>query len=76
MLKCPSYVRVFSLVLAFIIFALLLCHYLLNVRGKLYRSTPENQVRVRIAGRHFMLENTLFVVTIGFLALFMSQVVR
>ncbi|KAL5495642.1 TOK1 [Sanghuangporus weigelae] len=64
----------FSLVLALVIFALLLSHYLLHVRGKSHQSTSENQVRVRIAGRHFMLENTLFVLTIGLLALFMSQV--
>ncbi|KAL5534612.1 hypothetical protein ACEPAG_1075 [Sanghuangporus baumii] len=64
----------FSLVLVFIIFALLLSHYLLHVHGKSHQSTSENQVRVRIAGRHFMLENTLFVLTIGLLALFMSQV--
>ena len=66
---------VISLLLALVIVALLLCHYLRLVWGRKQQSISENQVRVRIAGRHFMLQTTLFVLTIGLLALFMSRVV-
>ena len=68
--------RVMSLLLAGLIVALLFVHYVQYVRGRQGNARTENQKRVRVAGRHFMLENTLFVLTIGLLALFMSEVVR
>ncbi|KAH8120674.1 voltage-gated potassium channel [Phellopilus nigrolimitatus] len=61
---------VVSLLVCAVIVALLLVHYYLRLQGV----TSDRQHQVRIAGRHFMLQNTLFVGTIAILALFMSRV--
>lgn len=67
--------RVISLLFSLVIVVLLLTHYVRFVRGKKDHNPTDNQKRVRVAGRHFMLQNTLFVLTVGLLALFMSKVV-
>ncbi|KAJ4473895.1 voltage-gated potassium channel [Lentinula aciculospora] len=65
---------VMSLLLATVILGLLLLHFFLVFARDKARGPPsENQIRVRIAGRHFMIQNTLFVTTIGLLALYMSR---
>ncbi|EJD04357.1 voltage-gated potassium channel [Fomitiporia mediterranea MF3/22] len=66
---------VMSLLIVTGIVVLLLSHYYLHIRGKREQRVPlETQMSLRIAGRHFMLQNTLFVTTIGLLALVMSRV--
>ncbi|OCB89408.1 voltage-gated potassium channel [Sanghuangporus baumii] len=56
----------FSLVLAFIIFALLLSHYLLHVRGKSHQSTSENQVREDWTYLQAIYFSVVSILTIGF----------
>lgn len=64
-----------SLLIATVIVFLLTVHYWYEVSGHEGEDPTENQVQVRIAGRHFMLQTTLFVSTVGLLALFMSRIV-
>ena len=66
---------VISLLVATVIVFLLTLHYWHEVSGHEGEDPTENQVQVRIAGRHFMLQTTLFVSTVGLLALFMPRIV-
>ena len=72
----PQSSSVVSLLMTSLIVALLVFHYLVKFRRGKGPSTEENQVQARIAGRHFMIQTTLFVCTVGVLALFMSKLVR
>ncbi|KAI5115764.1 hypothetical protein M0805_001205 [Coniferiporia weirii] len=65
---------VISLLISAVIVALLLVHYFLLFRKGKGLPQSDLEKEVRIAGRHFMLQNTLFISTIGILALFMSRV--
>lgn len=56
-----------------IIMALLLCHYISRFKDSKNTLPSERQIEVRIAGRHFMIQTTLFVCTTGILALYMSR---
>lgn len=53
--------------------ALLLCHYISRLKDSKSTLPSERQIEVRIAGRHFMIQTTLFVCTTGILALYMSR---
>lgn len=71
------YHRVVSLFIVFVIVGLLLFHYVVVFRYRHRNKEPDSiEVQVGIAGRHFMLQNTVFVSTVAVLALFMSRLVR
>lgn len=53
--------------------ALLLCHYVSRFKDSKSSLPSERQIEVRVAGRHFMIQTTLFVCTTGILALYMSR---
>jgi len=55
------------------IMALLLCHYVSRFKDSKSSLPSERQIEVRVAGRHFMIQTTLFVCTTGILALYMSR---
>lgn len=68
-------VRVVSLILSAAIISMLLVHYFTQFLRRSKASPTETQREIRIAGRHFMLQTTMFVGTIGLLALYMSRLV-
>ena len=67
--------RVISLIVSAAIISMLLVHYFKQFLKSSNTSPTETQREIRIAGRHFMLQTTLFVGTIGLLALYMSRLV-
>lgn len=67
--------RVVSLIVSAVIISMLLVHYFKQFLKRSNTSPTETQREIRIAGRHFMLQTTLFVGTIGLLALYMSRLV-
>jgi len=56
-----------------VIMILLLSNYISRSKDAKGSLPSERQIDVRIAGRHFMIQTTLFVFTTGILALFMSR---
>ena len=68
---------VVSLAISGLITFLLLCHWGFELRGKAQkRGLTDAQMEVRVAGRHFMINVTLFVIDLALLALLASKVVR
>lgn len=72
--------RVISLLAAGIILALLLLHWIVEFNAKPSKNagpeTPAHtKLQIRVAGRHFMLQNTMLIALIAFTALIFSKIV-
>ena len=65
--------RVVSLIVAFFILLLLLCHYVFQFIPNRGGSSTVSQLQVRVTGRQFMIQTQFFVGTIAVLALYMSR---
>lgn len=64
-----------SLIICGLITTFLVFHWAMEIRKRPAHNPTEDQIAVRIAGRHFMVNVTLFVIVLGIFALISSRVV-